>query len=276
MRRSSAKPPFPFLLLAIALALASGLCAPRPAMAAGPFADWAAVVVAGDFRAHSGAPSEAFDNARREVAHSLLAAGFSPDNLRQFSVRPERYPQERLMLSDAGLVERQLGALSRQATGGCLVYFTSHGSPAGVVLGPRLLSPAGLARIVDDACMGRPTAVIISACFSGVFVPTMARADRMVLTAARPDRSSFGCGESDRYPYFDSCVLESLPKAKDFADLGVGVQACVAAKETATGMAPPSEPQLFLGPQFRALLPFYGFLRQPQAPPELSHRGATP
>ena len=31
--------------------------------AAGPFSDWAAVVVAGDWHAHTGGPSEAFDNA---------------------------------------------------------------------------------------------------------------------------------------------------------------------------------------------------------------------
>ena len=30
----------------------------------------------------------------------------------------------------------------------------------------------------------------------------------MVLTAARPDRTSFGCGEADKYPYFDDCFLQ--------------------------------------------------------------------
>ena len=62
--------------------------------------------------------------------------------------------------------------------------------------------------------------MIISACFSGVFVPALAGPNRMVLTAARPDRSSFGCGEADKYPYFDQCVLESMPHAADFAALG--------------------------------------------------------
>src|SRR5690242_481138 len=60
-------------------------------VAASPFADWAAVVVAGDWRAHSGAASEAFDNARRDVGQALLGAGFRPQNLREFSVRPARY-----------------------------------------------------------------------------------------------------------------------------------------------------------------------------------------
>ena len=241
------------------LALAGGGRPSGAARASGPFDDWAAVVVAGDFHAHSGAESEAFDNARRDVGNALLEVGFTADHLKEFSTRPERYPAEHVMLSEPGLIGSKLTDVASQARGGCLVYFTSHGSPAGVVVGPRILSPAGLSQIVDDACGARPTVVIISACYSGVFVPPMSRPDRLVLTAARPDRSSFGCGESDRYPYFDTCMLESLPKAKDFADLGRGVQACVGAKEIATGMSPPSEPQLFIGSQLRPLVPFYPF-----------------
>ncbi len=244
-------------LFALALLLACGLGWARPARAGGPFSNWAAVVVAGDYRAHSGAPSEAFDNARRDVGEALIEAGFSPQNMQEFSVQPQDYPAEHVMQSDPGLIGQQLTQLAAQAKEGCLVYFTSHGSPAGVVVGTGLLSPAGLSQIVDDACGSRPTVVIISACFSGVFVPPLSRPDRMVLTAARPDRSSFGCGEADRYPYFDACMLETLPQAHDFATLGREVQACVAAKEKATGMAPPSEPQLFLGSQLRPLVPFY-------------------
>ncbi len=54
-------------------------------------------------------------------------------------------------------------------------------------------------------------------------------------------------------------MLQTMPNAKDFADLSRGVQACVADKEVATGMSPPSEPQLFIGSQLRPLLPFYPF-----------------
>ena len=60
--------------LAAALAFAS-----TPALAASPFSDWAAVVIAGDWHAHSGGPTEAFDNARRDVAaytFDAWASGF--------------------------------------------------------------------------------------------------------------------------------------------------------------------------------------------------------
>jgi hypothetical protein len=52
----------------------------------------------------------------------------------------------------------------------------------------------------------------------------------MILTAARPDRTSFGCSEDDKYPYFDDCFLSSAPAAHDFAALGRAVQACVPAR----------------------------------------------
>jgi Peptidase C13 family len=237
-----------------------------PAAAGAAFGDWSAVVIAGDWHAHSGGPSEAFDNARRDVSRAFEQAGFEPRNLRQFSVRPERYKDTNPAKSDPQGIYDALTDLTAKATGGCLIYFSSHGAPQGVVVDQQLLPPGVLASMLDTTCGKRPTVVIISACFSGVFVPALAGANRMVLTAARPDRSSFGCGEADKYPYFDQCVLESMQGATDFATLGRTVQACVAAREIREGMKPPSEPQLFIGPALKPLLPLYSLASA--APPK--------
>jgi hypothetical protein len=100
-----------------------------------------------------------------------------------------------------------------------------------------------------------------------VFIPALQKNDRLILTAARPDRASFGCGESDKYPYFDDCFLSSAPQAKDFAALGAGVQACVARKEKETGAEPASEPQVWVGAALRPMLPLYAFQHsRPRAP----------
>jgi hypothetical protein len=232
-----------------------------PASAGGkPFADWAAIVVSGDFHAaHTNNPTETFDNARRDVSAALLRKGFAAANLREFSVRPELYPQQKLAKADPEPIYEGLKQAASQATGGCLIYFSSHGAPQGVVVDGGLLDPRTLDAMVTDACGKRPTIVIISACFSGVFVPALADNNRMILTAARPDRSSFGCSESDKYPYFDACMLESLPNAHDFVALGPAVQACVARRELETGMRPPSEPQFFVGAGLRPILPLMAF-----------------
>ena len=253
------------LLAGLALALLTSLGA-ASARAASPFADWAAIVVAGDWHAHSGGPSEAFDNARHDVAKALEKAGFEAANLRQFSVRPERYKDPGLGKSDPNAIFDAMVDLTGKVTGGCLIYLSSHGAPQGVIVDRQLLPPPVLAGMLDRTCGARPTVVVISACFSGVFVPALASANRMVLTAARPDRSSFGCGEADKYPYFDECFLSSMAGAKTFPGLAVAVKACVATREAREGMTPPSEPQLFIGGALRPILPLYPLASGPPRP----------
>ena len=244
------------LLAALSLALAAALAASGArATTTDPFANWAAVVVSGDFHAaHTNHPTETFDNARRDVSAELLRKGFLASNLREFSVRPE-VEADHPGKADLERIYETLKTLAGQASGGCLVYFTSHGAPQGVVLDGQLLPPQLMDQMISDACGRRPTIVIISACFSGVFVPALADTNRMIFTAARPDRSSFGCSESDKYPYFDACMLEALPQAHDFVALAPKVQACVRRRENEIGASPPSEPQVSIGPELRFTLP---------------------
>ena len=234
--------------------------------ARGPFSNWAAIFVAGDWRAHSGGPSEAFDNARHDLAEAFIAAGFQRQNVRQFSTHPERYPDVAPFPSEMQVVSNELASLADPAKDGCLIYFTSHGSPDGAVVGNNLLPPAAARQLLDGTCGARPTIVVISACFSGVFVPALAAPNRMVLTAARPDRSSFGCGEADKYPYFDACMLESLSKAPDFGTLGRTAIACVARREMETGASPPSEPQIYIGGDLRPELPLMSLTMAAKSP----------
>lgn len=233
------------------------------AHAGSAFADWSAVVVAGDWHAHDGGPSEAFDNARRDVTSTLVRLGFDTQNIRQFSVRPERYKDAHPDKSEMRGIYQALVDLSTRTTGGCLFYLTSHGAPQGAVLDQGLLPPAVLAEMLNRTCGKRPTVVVISACFSGVYVPALAQPNRMVLTAARPDRTSFGCGQNDKYPYFDDCFLSSTPKSANFGALAGAVQECVRTRELVEKMTPPSEPQVWVGAQLRPMLPLYGF--EPQA-----------
>lgn len=251
--------------LAAALTIA---CSATPAAAASPFSDWAAVVVAGDWHAHSGEGTEAFDNARRDVAARLVSLGFSESNIRQFSTRPDRYPDLRPQHAQMEPIYRTLTDLARQATGGCLFYITSHGGPQGVVLDEdgetdvepmTIVPPSVLAELLDTACPNRPSVVVISACFSGVFLPALSSNQRMIMTAARSDRSSFGCGVDNKYPYFDECFLSASQVTKNFPQLAAAAQACVRDKEIATGAEPPSEPQVWIGPAIRPMLPLYAF-----------------
>ena len=245
-------------LLALIAALAATLLGPAAAHASA-FSDWSAVVVAGDWHAHDGGPSEAFDNARRDVSIALTNAGFKSQNIRQFSVRPERYADTHPEKASLQGIFNAMRDLSGQSAGGCLFYISSHGAPQGALLDQGILQPGTLATMLDQSCGKKPTVVVISACFSGVFVPTLAKPNRMVLTAARPDRTSFGCGQDNKYPYFDDCFLSSMTGAHDFGALAGAVRECVRKREIAERMSPPSEPQYWVGPQLAPMLPLLAF-----------------
>lgn len=222
----------------------------------GNFSNWAAIVVAGDGYASSGAPSEVFDNARRDISHELIGMGFSPANIRQFSTRPEKYA-DHPELSTPKHVAQALLDLSGKAPGGCLAYFTSHGNEDGVVIGDTMTSPRYVAYAIDKACSGKPAVIVVSSCYSGVFVPRLKKPDRIVITAAAANRSSFGCSEDEKYNYFDTCTIALMPKAGDFETLGRQAITCVRAREKKEGMSPPSNPQLAVGDKARDLVPHW-------------------
>jgi hypothetical protein len=213
------------------------------AASAADFSNWAVLIVAGDDHAHSGAPSQVFDNARRDLAHAFAGIGFSPANMVQFSVDPAKDAQH----TDVTTIANALWDLTNRAKGGCLIYFTSHGTPDGIVTNNGVLQPDTWSKIVGNACGKRPSVVVMSSCYSGQFVPALQGANRMVFTAARPDRTSFGCGEQDHYTFFDGCFLQALPGSGDFPGLAARTKDCVSKEEQALGVDYPSEPQLSIG-----------------------------
>jgi hypothetical protein len=223
------------------------------------FANWTSAIVAADWRDGADRPIQAFDNARRDLVKGFLAAGFPRANMVDYSLRPD-VPEP----TSASAVVDGITAAATRGTAGCLLYFTSHGAPTAMVFGvaPRM-TPDMMANIVRSACGTRPTVVIVSACYSGIFVNALAAPNRMVLTAASRERTSFGCGADETYPWFDGCIIETLPTASDFLALAAGTRACVARKEAALGATPPSDPQMFVGADMQLRLPMLRFSRSP-------------
>jgi hypothetical protein len=118
-----------------------------------------------------------------------------------------------------------------------------------MLVGDAILSPAQMHDMVSSSCGSRPSVIVMSSCYSGQFVAPLAGDNRIIMTAARPDRTSFGCGELDHYTFFDDCFLRAMPMAGDFPGLGHLVQQCVAERERQMKATPPSEPQLSVGSQ---------------------------
>ncbi|MFN7056572.1 C13 family peptidase [Hyphomonas sp.] len=247
------------LLVSVIWLCGPALAEPEPEAPKGPFSDWAVGILAADWRDGSGAPIAAFDNAARDLASAFTTIGFRPENIASLSLRPMRFGGDSLMSEDVfALFESQ----AKSATAGCLFYFTSHGMREGLLLGNEgFLSPARLNGLIGEWCGERPTVVVVSACHSGVFVPALSAPNRMIMTAARPDRVSFGCSADARYPYFDGCILESLPAAEDFVHLASLAGRCVAGKEWAQRLSPASEPMTRVGADVEDLFVFMNFER---------------
>jgi hypothetical protein len=93
-----------------------------------------------------------------------------------------------------------------------VVFITSHGGPDGAVgvqEKGRLsgaLRPLNLRQSLQQAGI-RSRVVIVSACFSGNFIPPFNDPDTLVLTAAAADKTSFGCEPSRDFTYFGDAMF---------------------------------------------------------------------
>ena len=238
-------------------ALASAFSVASLGHAQSRFTDWTSIVIAADWRDSDGQPIEAFDNARRDLSKSFQQAGFSSSHHVSLTLNPAK-PDT----SSPADALRKITEVATPSATGCLFYLTSHGSPQNIVFGnSKGIEPVDMARMLRQWCGTRPTVIVLSACYSGSFVDALRAPNRMIMTAARRDRSSFGCGAGDTYPWFDACVLESLPQSSDFLELAHLSRACVSRREAEAEIPLPSEPQLFIGAEMQIRLPTLRFER---------------
>jgi peptidase C13-like protein len=92
------------------------------------------------------------------------------------------------------------------------LMLTSHGSRDGLVVqaGSRseTLSPPALSAMLAFTGV-RHRVVILSACYSGIFIPALAGPDTLVITAADADHPSFGCKDGAKWTYFDEAFFNA-------------------------------------------------------------------
>jgi hypothetical protein len=108
------------------------------------------------------------------------------------------------------------------------------------------LDPDGLADILAKRPF-RWKVVVVNACYSGGFVPKIRGAGTLVLTAARADRTSFGCGAESDITYFGRAWLaDGLNATPDFIEAFGKARAEIAGWEKRDALEP-SEPQIDVG-----------------------------
>ena len=134
-----------------------------------------------------------------------------------------------------------------------LLFLTSHGSPDHqlyVEMGAMPLDQLTPEDIRDalDAASIHWRIVIVSACYSGGFIPALRDPRTLVITAARSDRASFGCGNDSQITWFGKAFLtQALNQTTDFHAAFLRARQTIAAWETRDHETP-SEPQYWAGP----------------------------
>jgi hypothetical protein len=233
--------------------LALAACAPRQAAApvAGIQQRWVAVLVAGD------GSLPVFDNATGKMMALLEASGTPEQDIHRLSVAPDVLAQPKVQVASRARVLEAVAALRPGPGQACLVFLTSHGAHGpGLYLAPRreFLSPVDLDAALSAGCGSAPTVAIVSACYTGDFAAApMAAPNRIILTAARADRPSFGCGAGRELAFYDSCLLAGLAASPgNWASLVGKTDDCVAKLE-ASDHERPSDPQSTIGASVAAL-----------------------
>ena len=213
------------------------------ATAANPAARWQVVLAAGDDA------EPVFDNATRALSERLAAAGVPAANIHRLSASGAEVGAA-VEPALANVLLQRIGTLPARPGDRCLIFLTSHGERgAGLWLARAntAVSPDELAQALSRGCAAVPTVVIVSACYSGSFATgKMAKPNRIVLTAARNDRPSFGCQVRRVYNFFDECLLGALPRSTTWRAVADGSRQCVRRMERALGEQP-SEPQAYFG-----------------------------
>lgn len=168
---------------------------------------------------------------------------------------PTGYP-----LLNRGNLQTALERVARAMNGEDILfmYLTSHGGPGALSTQfypviTRDIGPADIDRALTEAGIGNAV-VVISACYSGSFTEALKRPDRLILTAARADRTSFGCSDKAEWTEWGRAFfVDALPDARDPRAAALRARDLVAERETALGLEP-SEPQIVEGDAIGAAL----------------------
>jgi hypothetical protein len=131
------------------------------------------------------------------------------------------------------------------------VHISTHGNRGSITrqldgITPKIMTAAQLATYLSPL-NERTSIIIVSACYSGSLIPSLQAPRRIIITASRADRSSFGCGPSSRHTYFGEAELRAFAgSGQSLQQIVDDLRETVANKERLTHHTA-SEPQVWVG-----------------------------
>ena len=141
------------------------------------------------------------------------------------------------------------------------LFMTSHGSREHELslqsssMKLRNLPARELGHLLKDSGI-RYKVVVVSACYSGGFIEPLRDDGTLIITAARADRSSFGCVDENEFTYFGRAFFkEALPASRSFQDAFSRAEALVSEWERKDQPGQErSLPQIYTTPAINAQL----------------------
>lgn len=149
----------------------------------------------------------------------------------------------------------QMAGAARDGQDLVVVMLTSHGSPDVIALqtsqgGPVApVSADQLAQFLAPLENDRQI-LILQACYSGSLIDELRSPNRIIVTAASADRSSFGCNPDSDNTWFIKSLNRAMGEGGSWRQIFARTQALVLADEQAAGF-PASNPQSFVGANMR-------------------------
>ena len=141
-----------------------------------------------------------------------------------------------------------------------VLMLTSHGNDEDGVaitngkMPEDALSPEDVAKILNESHI-RWRVIVVSACYSGIFIPVLKNDTTLLMTAADSHHSSFGCDDTRDLTYFGEALLKDvLPHACSLTQAYTDTARIIRQREADEGEIH-SNPKLFVGPKMQARLP---------------------
>jgi hypothetical protein len=157
------------------------------------------------------------------------------------------------------LALRRIGQQMNRESDVLFLYMTSHGLPnqfemENAPLDLNDVDPKWLKDTLDKSGI-RWRVIVISACYSGSFVPALQDDNTLIITASAADRASFGCSNEADYTYFGRAFFDQAMREQSSVRAAFEqAKATIAQWESAQGFEP-SEPQWSIGKNMAFMLP---------------------
>ncbi|MEM9310834.1 MAG: C13 family peptidase [Pseudomonadota bacterium] len=139
-----------------------------------------------------------------------------------------------------------------------VLYTTSHGLDLGLAYhygdtGYGVLSPARFKSVLEELGIKRRL-LILSACYSGVFVGPLGSDNTAILTAAASNRTSFGCEADNDWTFYGDALINNALRQPQSLEAAAGQAVNLIAKWEAERRLLASLPQTRIGAQAKVWL----------------------